>query len=131
LLRRVLDEAWVSDRGRIQRDLVGAGTKRPADVFQRPQAAPHRERDEDFARSTLDRVEQAVSPVKTRDDIHIEELVRTAFVVMPGETIRLAKDTKTFEVHAFHKIGALDVESRNNPHSPNFGLPNHSLPRSR
>src|SRR5207244_10277408 len=61
------DELRPSDRGRVDRDLVGTGAQEVGDVFGRPDAAADRQRHEDLGRGPLDDVEEAVAVIGAGD----------------------------------------------------------------
>ena len=88
LARRIGDEAGIGDRRGIDGDLVRARVEEPADVPELADAAPHGERDEDFARHRLDHVDQGVALVGRGGDVEEGELVRALLVVAPRDLDR-------------------------------------------
>ena len=123
LARRIGDEAGIGDRRGIDGDLVRARVEEPADVPELADAAPHGERDEDFARHRLDHVDQGVALVGRGGDVEEGELVRALLVVAPRDLDRVTGIHDVDEPDAFHHPPGVHVETRDDPcgepHRPN------------
>ena len=74
-LRRLADEFRAADRGGVDRNLVGAGQKQRADVFQCAHAAAHRQRHEaDFGGATH-HIQQSAARFMAGGDVEEAEFV--------------------------------------------------------
>ena len=51
--------------------------------------------------------------VQTSNDIHEDQFVSTLAVVVQGKCVRVANNSQPLEVDTLDKVGALDVEPRN------------------
>ena len=111
--RGLPDQLGPGDGRGIDRDLVRPGTQNAPDVVGAAQPATDGQRDEDLLGRALHDVQQAVAPVEARDDVHVDELVRSVLVVATREVLGPAQNPQAFEVNALDEIRALDVEARN------------------
>ncbi len=68
-LRRLADEIGPRHRGSVDRHLVGAGEKQPADVLDRAHPAADGQRHEALVGGAADHVVEGVAPLMARGDV--------------------------------------------------------------
>ena len=109
--RRRAHEIRIGDRGRVDRDLVGAGQKQLADVAERAHAAADRQRHEALLGRAGNHVEDRLSVFGGGGDVEEAELVRTGGVIGLSRLDRIAGVDQVHEIDALDDAAVLDVQT--------------------
>src|SRR2546425_4966168 len=106
------DELGSRERRRVERDLVGPGPEKRADVLDAPDAPAHRERHVDpFGRPGHD-VEHDLPVLVGGRDVEEDQFVGALGVVGLGGRHGITGVAQIDEAHALHDTAVLDVETR-------------------
>ena len=98
-------------RGRIDRDLVGAGLEQGARVVDRADAAADRERDAKARAHALYRLDLIAALFRGRRDIEDHDLVGALALVQGSALGRIAGVAQTLEADALDHAAVADVEA--------------------
>src|SRR5438477_1763180 len=113
--RRLAHKAWVIERRRVDRDLVGARPQQPLDLFEIANAAADRERDEALGGKLLDRFVIRLAPVRGGADVEQDELVDLTRVVDLDRGQDRSDPAPAMEADALHQSQILPQQRRDNP----------------
>src|SRR5688572_27621636 len=108
-------QVWILHRGRVDRDLVGAGIEQAAHVLDSAHAAADGERNKNLARHGLDHVQQDLALLRARGDVEKGELVGALAVIARGDFDRIAGVAQADKVDALDHAARRDVEAGNHP----------------
>ena len=110
--RQLVEQLRPRERGRVDRDLVGAGVEHRLGVGDRADPAADRERDEDVVGGAARELDDRVAPLVRGGDVEEDELVGALGVVARGELDRVAGVADVDEVRALDDAAGVDVEAR-------------------
>ena len=103
------------ERGRVDRDLVGAGVEHRLGVLDRADAAADRERDEDVVGGAAGQLDDRLALLVRGGDVEEDELVGALGVVALGQLDRVARVAQADEVGALDDAPGVDVEAGDDP----------------
>ena len=110
---RLTDEFWPVDSGGVNGNLVGAGQKQLANVFDHPDATAHRQGHEAMFRRIADHVIDDIAVVRGCGDIQECQLIRAGLVVDLGLFHWVTGIYQINEVDALDHSSILDIETGN------------------
>ena len=106
------DQFRITDRRRVQGNLVRAGVEHSADVLDGADPPADSQRDENLLRSPADHVIHACAVVAGRRDIEEDNFVRPLAVVFLGGLDGISRINQIDEIDALDDPAVLDVETR-------------------
>jgi hypothetical protein len=120
------DQRRSRERGRVDRHLVGARREQRVGVGDRPDAAPHRERDRELLGDPADDADERVALLERRLDVEEDELVGAPVGVGGAALDRVADVAQLLELDALDDPPAGDVEARDQARERNRSLTSRS-----
>jgi hypothetical protein len=114
-LGRTPNQIRVLDCRGIERDLIGPGLEEGADIIQRPDAAPDRERHESLIGRAGHHVDHDRPPFVGCRDIQEDQLVRPLLVVERRHLNRVARVAEVEEPGSLDHPPFLDVPTGDDP----------------
>ena len=117
---RLGDELGPGDGGGVDRDLVGAGQQKGADVLDPAHPAADGEGHETLLRRAPDDVIEGVAVLNRGGDVEETEFVRPLAVIDPGLGHRVAGVDEIDEVDALDDAPVLDVETGNDAYLQHY-----------
>ena len=115
------DQRRVSDRGRIDADLVRPRPQQTIEVLDRSDTATDSERNKDALRGALNNVIGCLSTRRRRCDVQEDEFVGALVSVGSGKLDRISCIAQVNEVDSLHDPTGIDVEARNHPNGQTHG----------
>ena len=109
------------DGRRVDRDLVGAGGKKPSGIVERPHPAAHCEWDKQSSPDLMHRIHQSGPPLARGRNIQQDEFVRPFLVVSLGQFAGVAGVPQVHKADAFHHAPVFAVETWDDAFGEHFG----------
>ena len=128
LLGQLGDQARAGERGRVDRDLVGARGEQRVRVGDRADAAADRERDRELLRDAAHDADERVALLERRLHVEEDELVGAAVGVRGAELDRVAHVAQLLELDALDDAAGGHVEARDQARERNRSLTSSSTP---
>ena len=108
------DEVGIFECARVDADLVRAALEHPVKIFQRVDAAAHRERDKNFAGDAGQDIRKQRPALEAGGDIVEHQLVGTGSVVHAGHFHRVGHVPDAFKVRALDHAAIAHIKAGNN-----------------